>query len=99
MDKLKEIKLNRFQLNILLDEEEKAAYDYIIQGGTYCVHCKEMCEKGVDVRDNILNEMNDILIKGICKKCNGRVSRFIEYGEFEEFRVKALKFRKSIGAE
>ena len=99
MSKLKEIKLNRFQLNVLLDEEEMAAYNYIVQEGTYCVHCKEMCKKGVDVKENFLNDMNDILIKGTCKKCKGRVSRFIEYGEFDEFREKALHFRKSIGAE
>ncbi|WP_421919281.1 hypothetical protein [Marinifilum sp.] len=99
MNKNHEIKLNQFQLNVLLDEQEKAAYDYIVQEGTYCVHCKEMCSKGVDVKENVLNEMNDILIKGICKKCKGRVSRFIEYGEFDEFREKALRFRKSIGAE
>ncbi|MCT4601754.1 MAG: hypothetical protein N4A59_02465 [Marinifilum sp.] len=99
MRRFSEIKLNVFQLNILLNEEEKAAYDHIVQEGTYCVHCKEMCEEGVDVKENFLNEMNDILIKGKCKKCNGRVSRFIEYGEFDEFREKALRFRKSIGAE
>ncbi|WP_282124952.1 hypothetical protein [Marinifilum flexuosum] len=99
MSKFKEIKLNQFQLNVLLDEEEKAAYDYIVQEGTYCVHCKEMCTKGVDVKENFLNDMNDILIKGTCKICNGRVSRFIEYGEFDDFREKALRFRISIGAE
>jgi len=99
MEKMKEIELNQFQLNVLLDEEEKAAYNYIVQEGTFCVHCKDMCTKGVDVKENFLNDMNDILIKGKCKKCSGNVSRFIEYGEFEEFRIKAAKFRKSIGAE
>lgn len=95
--KLKEISLNRFQLNILLNEEEKEAYQYIVQEGTYCVHCKEICSQGVDVKENYLNEMNDVLIKGKCKKCLGSVSRFIEYGEFEDFFERANNFRKSIG--
>ncbi len=97
MDKLKEIYLNQFQLNILLDEEEKEAYRFIVQEGTYCVHCKDVCCEGVEVRENILNDMNDILIKGVCKKCEGYVSRFIEYGEFEDFVERANSFREAIG--
>lgn len=97
MDSLKEIYLNQFQLNILLNEEEKEAYRYIVQEGTYCVHCKDVCIEGVEVRENILNDMNDILIKGVCKKCGGHVSRFIEYGEFEDFVKRANLFRKAIG--
>lgn len=97
MNKLKEIHLNQFQLNILLDEEEKEAYRYIVQEGTYCVHCKDVCTEGVEVRENILNDMNDILIKGVCKKCEGYVSRFIEYGEFGDFVERANSFRKAIG--
>ena len=90
MNKLKEIYLNQFQLNILLDEEEKEAYRFIVQEGTYCVHCKDVCSEGVEVRE-------DILIKGVCKKCEGHVSRFIEYGEFEDFVERANSFRKAIG--
>lgn len=97
MNRLKEINLNQFQLNILLDEEEKEAYKYIVQEATYCVHCKDMCINGVDVKESILNDMNDILIKGTCKKCNGKVSRFIEYGEFEDFVERANSLREAIG--
>lgn len=97
MLELKEINLNRFQLHVLLNEEEMEAYRYIVQEGTYCVHCKAVCVDGVDVKENILNGTNDILIRGICNKCKGNVSRFIEYGEFEDFVERANSFRKAIG--
>ena len=94
-----EIKLNQFQLNILLNQEEKEDYQYILNLGIYCVRCEEMCPKGVEVIDNILNSMNDILIKGRCKKCGKTVKRFIEFGEDREFYERAQAFRKSIGED
>jgi RNase P subunit RPR2 len=31
-----------------------------------------------------LNKLNDIILKGECKKCGGKVARYIESGESEE---------------
>jgi len=97
MKKLKEIKLNDFQLNVLLNEQEQEEYKFLLQDNVYCPHCKEVCEDGIEVTENILNWLNDILVKGKCRKCGKEVNRFIELGEDKEFFDRANAFRRSIG--
>lgn len=96
MAKLKEIKLNQFQLNVLLNEKEKKDYDFLLNKGVVCMTCSGICEEGVEVHEIMLNGMNDIVITGSCKKCKGRVARVMEFGEDPEFYEQAVKFRKSI---
>jgi len=96
MTKLTDIKINRFQLNVLLNDEHKKVFNVILQQGVFCSTCGGNCSKGVEVREIFLNSLNDIMIRGNCNACNGKVTRIMEFGEDKEFFEKANKFRKSI---
>jgi hypothetical protein len=96
---LEEIKLNQFQLNVLLSEEDKEEYEYIIEEEIFCMKCDENCSQGVEIKEHFLNTMNDLLLKGTCKKCGTAFSHFIDFGEDPDFFKRAVAFRKSIGKE
>ena len=96
--KLKVIKLNQFQLNVLLDDRQKEIYKSIIPTNVFCIKCSDICAQGIIIEDISLNELNDILVKGTCQKCGSKVARVIEFGENKSFYDKAIKFRKSISS-
>lgn len=91
-----EIPINQFQLAILLNEEEKQVYKSILAEGVLCRHCGGIAQIGIVVQEIFLNDLNDILVRGYCKQCNGKVARILEFGENKEFYDKAMKFRKAI---
>ena len=94
---MKTIKLNSFQLNILLDENEKKGFQFLLNKGVYCVRCKSVCKKGVVDYECRLDSRNDIIVNGKCAECGHPVARVMEFGEDKAFFKKADKFRRSIG--
>ena len=96
MKRLTDIKINRFQLNVLLDDQQKEGFNFLVKQNIYCVTCSGFCKKGVIIEEIFLNSLNDIMIKGKCKVCNGQVARIMEFGEDKDFFNKANDFRKSI---
>lgn len=93
---MKEQEINSFQLNILLNERQKEIYKMVTDTNVFCMTCGGVCEEGIKIDSIFLNELNDILVKGTCNKCGGNVARTLEFGEDEEFFIKANKLRKSI---
>ncbi len=92
---MKDIKINDFQLNILLNKDNKADYDLMLNN-VYCPTCKTMCEEGIKIEENYLTSINDIMVKGTCNKCKGTVVRIIEFGEDKDFNKRAKEFRKAV---
>ena len=93
---MKEIEINIFQLNILLDERQKDIYQMVIVTNVFCMNCSGICEQGIKISNIFLNELNDILIKATCNKCGNDVARILEFGEDKKFYDNAVKIRKSI---
>jgi len=58
MKKQTEIKLNRFQLNILLNDEQKVGFIYLLNQGVFCSTCGGTCEKGIVIKEIYLNSLN-----------------------------------------
>ena len=96
MAQLKKMQINRFQLHLLVNDEEKEAFDYLADHGVFCSTCGEICPEGVLINKLYLNSFNDIVLEGNCKHCKGRVTRIMEFGEDRDFFNKACDFRKSI---
>lgn len=92
----KEIKLNDFQLNVLLSDEEKNGYRYLLENGVYCNGCQTICKEGIEIKSVKLDRLNDIVVEGTCNDCGHRVARVMEFGENPEFFEKAMNFRKSV---
>lgn len=96
MKRLPELKINLFQLAVLLNEEERYFYNLVLENNVYCTRCNGPAANGVKVREKYLTCLNDIRIRGTCRTCNGEVGRLFEFGENKEFQQKALRFRESI---
>ena len=96
MSRQKDIQINEFQLRTLLNEEQRKGYDYLCNHGVYCTTCEGICTKGIHIIEIHLNPLNDIMIYGSCKVCNGKVTRIIEFGENRVFYEKANQFRKTL---
>ena len=96
MKKLKELKLNLFQLNALLSEQEKEGFEFLLNEGVYCNRCNDVCRDGVINYSVKLNWLNDIVVDGECAKCGHKVCRVMEFGEDKTFFAKAVEFRESI---
>ncbi len=96
MKHLKKIQLDEFQLERLLNDEEKRTYRFIIDTNVFCTHCEDTCPEGVDIESVWLNRFNDIHTDGRCRFCGNGVTRIIEFGANESFYDKAMEFRKSL---
>jgi|AntRauTorckE6833_2_1112554.scaffolds.fasta_scaffold00298_8 hypothetical protein len=91
-----EIKINQFQLAVLLNGEQKKFFEMVIAENVFCSHCGGICKKGMTINEMFLTDLNDILVKGTCNICKGKVARTMEFGEEKEFYDKAIDFRNSI---
>jgi heterodisulfide reductase subunit C len=96
MKKLKEIKLSRIQLDVLLNRQEKDDFGYLLKHGVYCTRCNEICTNGVLNYTVWLNWLNDIVLEGECAVCGQKVTRVIEFGENKSFFDKAMDYRESL---
>lgn len=91
-----EIQINQFQLVLLLNDEEKKSFEMVIADNVFCSHCGGVARAGISINEMFLTNLNDILVKGTCNTCNGKVARIMEFGESKEFYNKAMGFRNSI---
>ena len=96
MKRQPQIKINQFQLAILLNDKEKQNYRYLIEEGVFCIRCLDTAICGIVVEEIFLNDLNDIYVRGTCTICNGKVGRIMEFGEDKAFYERANIFRKAI---
>ena len=95
MNRSPEMLINRFQLALLLNNAQKHFYNEVLANNVFCSHCGEIAKKGIVVEEIYLTRLNDIMVRGTCKVCNGKVARIIEFGEDKNFCEKANNFRNS----
>lgn len=80
----------------MLNDEQKVGFIYLLNQGVFCSTCGGTCEKGIVIKETYLNSLNNIMIKGNCKDCNGKVARIVEFREDKDFFNKANDFIESI---
>jgi len=96
MKKTPEIQINQFQLAILLNDEQKKFFERAVADNVFCRQCGGAATAGITIDEMFLTDLNDILVKGTCNTCKGKVARLIEFGGEQEFYEKAMAFRKAI---
>ncbi len=94
MKERKTIKINDFQMHILLNEAEQKVFQLLLNN-SYCVTCKEGRPLS-NIQEIMLNHLNDILVEGSCPVCGGKMGRYMEFGENQSFFERADLFRKQI---
>lgn len=95
MNNLGDFEINQFQLNNLLNHNEKKAFKYLLDNGVFCSSCNDICKDGVINYKIYLDRFNDIKVIGQCFTCNHKVTRIMEFGENESFFRKAVQFKNT----
>lgn len=96
MNKKAEVKIHQFQLRTLLDEERMEVYNTILAKNVYCNNCRGEAKEGIDVEEVVINHISDIIVRGRCKICKGKVARYFEFGENDDFFDKVVNFKNSL---
>lgn len=96
MKRLKDIRLTKVQLGRLLSREQLNIYNLILGDNVFCVRCNDAAKEGIVVEEITLNYLNDIMVRGTCNICKGKVARIFEFGEDKEFFKRATDFRNSL---
>ncbi|WP_075591437.1 hypothetical protein [Labilibacter marinus] len=90
-----DIEINKFQLNTLLNHQEKRGFKYLLSNELLCETCNQHCNSGVSNYKIFLDRFNDIKVSGECTVCSSNVNMVMPFGENESFFRKAMQFRNT----
>ncbi|WP_372645620.1 hypothetical protein [Ancylomarina sp.] len=93
MPQNEEIELASTQFDNLLNNEQKEAFNYLLEHTVFCPNCRNICPQGVVDHITVLTDADEILMKGKCAKCGSGVTRLMLIEEDAGFkdRVKAIR--------
>ncbi len=94
MKPLKAMHIVPFQLDRLLNAQEKEVFHKVINDTLFCFRCMDVCREGLVNPSLRLDIWNNIVVDGRCAECGNMVYRVMEYGKDPFFYSKALEFRK-----
>jgi DNA polymerase II large subunit len=80
--KRNEIKINSDDIQVIFGGDIEH-FNKILDT-VYCTKCGGSYDKTIVNYTAYLTKLNDIVLKGECKTCSGKVARYIETGESEE---------------
>lgn len=79
------IEINEEDLNFIYAEGYELFKQKVIPN-CRCVKCNSSYNSTIVNYKIFLNDINDIILKGFCKKCGNPVNRYVETGEVEEYQ-------------
>ena len=82
---MKQIEITQNELEEILDSDWEFFRDKIINGNVWCMDCRNGDQTIIDYKI-FISERNDIILKGICKKCGNKVGRLLETGDEEKYK-------------
>lgn len=91
----KELKITEKNLKYIYGKDYKFFENKILLN-SYSSQCKTLYTSIIVNYQIFLNDLNDIILRGFCKKCNGKVNRYLETGEVPDYlsRIKKLRNKK-----
>jgi len=94
MTKNEPLSITEADVRLILGEHYPA-FREIVETNVYCHLCYS---KGnpIGIRDYtlLLDDLNNLHLKGLCTQCGGKVARYIEYDENPTIFTRAETFRK-----
>jgi len=75
--------------------EEYPLFESKILPNCYCSRCENPHITTIIKYVTYLDDLDDVILRGLCAKCGGPVSRYLETGEVEKFlpRIKLVRDR------
>jgi hypothetical protein len=80
--KRNEIKIDMDDIQVIFGDDIE--YFNSTLNNVYCTNCGGSYDKTIVNYTAYLNNLNDIVLKGECKTCSGKVGRYLETGESKE---------------
>ncbi len=93
MSNKREIEINGEDLKFIYGDGYELFKQKIIPNCN-CGRCDSHYQSTIVNYKIFLNDLNDIILKGYCQKCNSPVNRYVETGEVEEYHDRIEKVRK-----
>lgn len=94
MTKHKQIKITEKDLKFIYGNDYEFFQSKILSN-CFCAVCPESKHNSTIINyDIFVNDLNDIILQGFCAKCGGKIGRYLETGEAEEYLPKIEKVRK-----
>ena len=94
----KQIKITEDDLKIIYGDDYKFFKSKIIPN-CFCHTCPPSKYDATIVDyDIFLNDLNDVVLKGFCAKCGGKIARCLETGEAPEYLPRIKKIKKKYKA-
>ena len=71
------------------DDFEKNIINHV-----YCINCASSYNSTITNHRVFLNDYDDVILEGFCKKCNHPVNRYVETGEVAKNRKRTRKLKR-----
>ena len=89
-----EISITLFDVKTLMGDSFQF-FESITSDNIFCANCTgEKRMVGMNIHEILLSSLNDIIVRGTCMECGGKVARVMETGEAADFYERAMIFRK-----
>jgi len=69
-----------------------------IFNSVYCSNCDSNYDSTIINYRIFLNDLNDIILEGFCKKCMHRVARYCETGEVPGYMERITELKKALSS-
>lgn len=89
-----EIKLTENDLKKIHGEDYQKFKDKILTT-CWCGNCSSDTVTTIVNYKIFLNDLDDVILRGLCKKCGARINRYLETGEVEKYRKIIKKIRQA----
>lgn len=94
MKNSKEIKIAEEDLKIIYGDDYRFFQSKILPN-CYCKGCPESEYDSTIVNYEIfLNDLNDVILRGFCAKCGGKIGRYSETGEVKKYLPRIAEVKK-----
>lgn len=91
----KEIKITPEDIKTIYGKDYSLFEEKIIPN-CYCGNCEDSYSSTIISYEIFLNDLNDITLRGSCRRCNGPVNRYLETGEAEKYQESITEVRKRL---
>ncbi len=80
----------------MLMKDKFEFFKSITSNNILCMNCMEdKGAVGMNIEKIFLSNLNDVIARGTCKECGGKVARILETGEDADFYERVMAFRKA----
>lgn len=83
--KQKEIEIPKEDFKLILGDDF-AFFEEKVVPNCYCSNCKSPYSSTITNYTIFINDLNDVILKGFCKKCGNPVNRYMETGEVDKYQ-------------